>query len=92
MAKTKTTRTRKKPLPYTIKASEFKARCLGILDEVKRTRQPVVITKRGVPVAKLFPFDGERKRSIFGCGRGTVEFLGDIIRPAADPDEWESNR
>jgi prevent-host-death family protein len=39
----------------TMQASEFKARCLAVLDEVARTRQEVVVTKHGVPVARLVP-------------------------------------
>ncbi len=40
-----------------IKASEFKARCLALLDEVARSRTSVVVTKRGRPVARLVPLD-----------------------------------
>lgn len=38
-----------------MQASEFKARCLAVLDDVARTRQEVVVTKHGVPVARLVP-------------------------------------
>ncbi len=38
-----------------ISAAEFKAKCLKIMDEIARTRKPIVITKRGKPVAKLVP-------------------------------------
>ena len=41
----------------TMAAGEFKARCLQVMDEVRSTRTPVVITKRGKPVAKLVPAD-----------------------------------
>ena len=40
-----------------IRASEFKAKCLALLDEVAETRREVVVTKRGRPVAKLVPID-----------------------------------
>ena len=43
-----------------IKASEFKAKCLAVLDEVERTRRSVVITKRGRPVAELIPHAADR--------------------------------
>ena len=36
-------------------AGEFKARCLKVMDQVHKTREPVVITKHGKPVAKLVP-------------------------------------
>jgi len=41
-----------------MQASEFKARCLAVLDDVARTREEVVVTKRGVPVARLVPIAG----------------------------------
>ena len=50
----------------TIPAAEFKARCLKIMDEVHSTRQPVVITKNGKPVAKLVPAE-KAPQDIFGC-------------------------
>ena len=62
-----------------IPAGEFKARCLKLMDEVRATRRPVVITKRGKPVAKLVPVeDSEPRREIFGCMKGTVTIRGDI--------------
>jgi prevent-host-death family protein len=70
-----------------IKASEFKAKCLAVLDEVERTRQPVVITKRGKPVAELVPHK-PAKRSPLGIFKGKMEVLGDIISPI--DVEWEA--
>jgi prevent-host-death family protein len=70
-----------------IKASEFKAKCLAMLDEVERTRQPVVITKRGKPVAKLVPHNAPQK-SLFGVLKGRVEIIGDIISPI--DVEWDA--
>jgi prevent-host-death family protein len=64
-----------------IRASEFMAKCLAILDEVERTGEPVTILKRGRPVARLVPPAlGEieyPQRALFG----TVEILGDIVEP-----------
>lgn len=64
----------------TIAAGEFKAKCLGMMDEVRETGEPYLITKRGVPVAKLVPVPPERKskKSIFGCMVGEMEIVGDI--------------
>jgi prevent-host-death family protein len=74
-----------------IPAGEFKARCLKLMDEVQRTRRPVVITKRGKPVARLVPVEKpEPRRSIFGCMKGTVTILGDIISPIEQ--EWNAER
>ena len=72
-----------------IPAGEFKARCLRLMDEVQKTRRPVVITKRGKPVAKLVPAE-EEIPSIFGRMKGTVTILGDIISPIEQ--EWNAER
>jgi len=72
-------------------AGEFKARCLQVMDEVRATREPVVITKRGRPVAQLTPIPG-RSGDIFGCLAGVVEIVGDIEAPVVAPDDWEALR
>ena len=64
----------------TIKASEFKAKCLKIMDEVAASGEPVLITKNGVPVAQLTPVR-RRPDTLFGALAGSVTILGDIIAP-----------
>jgi len=73
----------------TVSASQFKARCLAIMDEVQAKHIAVIITKRGKPVAKLVPVEQE-KDDIFGFfkGKGTIEIKGDIVSPILTPDEW----
>jgi prevent-host-death family protein len=73
----------------TMKASEFKAKCLKVMDEVAASGQPVVITKNGKAVAKLAPVT-EQRRSILGLHKGQIEILGDIISPL--DVEWEADR
>jgi prevent-host-death family protein len=75
----------------TMRAGEFKARCLKVMDQVRATREPVIITKRGRPVAKLVPVN-TRGDDIFGCLKGVMEIVGDIESPVVAPDEWEANR
>jgi len=70
----------------TIKASEFKAKCLALMDEVARTGERVVITKNGEPVAELVPH--KKKRSPFGIWKGQVEIIGDIMSPI--DVEWDA--
>ncbi|MGA3309769.1 MAG: type II toxin-antitoxin system Phd/YefM family antitoxin [Xanthobacteraceae bacterium] len=65
----------------TYTASEFKAKCLVLLEQVERTKEPIVITKRGKPVARLVPH-------LFGLLKGRVEIVGDIISPI--DVEWEA--
>jgi antitoxin (DNA-binding transcriptional repressor) of toxin-antitoxin stability system len=74
-----------------IKASEFKARCLAILDEVARTGEAVAISKRGRVVAEVVrPRRGKAARYPQEALRGSGETLGDIIAPAVPPEAWEA--
>jgi len=73
----------------TMAAGEFKARCLQVMDEVRSTRTPVVITKRGKPVAKLMPPDEAPTRAL-GRLAGRIEILGDIVSPLVPLEDWES--
>ena len=71
----------------TIKASEFKARCLRLMDEVAETGKEIVITKHGRPVSRLVPCP-EEFEEIFGADREIIRIHGDIVEP---PDiEWEA--
>jgi prevent-host-death family protein len=72
-------------------AGEFKARCLRVMEDVKKYRVPVVITKKGKAVAKLVPVD-EPARDIFGCMAGKFTTIGDVISPVFPPDAWEAFR
>jgi prevent-host-death family protein len=70
-------------------ATEFKARCLELMDQVAATGNPVVVTKRGKPVARLAPAGG-RPRSVVGALKGHVRILGDIVSPI--DVEWDASR
>ena len=70
-----------------IKASEFKAKCLALLDEVERSGERLVITKKGKPVAEVVPHRSP-KRDLFGLLKGRVKIVGDIISPI--DVEWEA--
>lgn len=71
----------------TMKASEFKARCLKLMDEVAETGREIVITKHGRPVSRLVPHI-ERPKTVFGIDKGKIEILGDIIEPI--DVEWDA--
>lgn len=75
----------------TMPAGKFKARCLRVMEEVRSTRQPVVITKRGKPVAKLVPAD-KNPDDIFGCLKGQFKIVGDIESPLVPLEDWEALR
>jgi prevent-host-death family protein len=69
--------------------SEFKARCLAVLDEVARTGEGVTLLKRGKPLARVVPaasFDHDHPQHRL---RGTIEILGDVVAPVLPADAWE---
>ncbi len=72
-------------VPRTIKASEFKAKCLRLMDEVAATGEEIVITKNGRPVSKLVPCT-DRPGLWFGRDRDIIRIHGDIVGPM--PREW----
>lgn len=72
----------------TIRASEFKAKCLALIDTVAATGETWVITKNGKPVAELRPFSGKRALSPQGL-HPTLELPGDILAPLED-DLWKA--
>lgn len=70
-----------------IAAGEFKARCLALMEDVRSTRQPILITKRGKPVAKMVPAE-EPKDEIFDRLKSVIKIVGDIESPI---EGWESS-
>lgn len=71
----------------TIKASEFKAKCLALMDTVAMTGETWVVTKNGKPVAELRAYSGGRIESPFGL-HPTLTICGDVIDPLEE-DLWE---
>ncbi len=72
-------------------AGKFKARCLSVIDDVNATGEPVVITKRGTPVAKVVPVTSKRQ-DLFGFMVGEFKVVGDIESPVVPLEEWEVMR
>jgi prevent-host-death family protein len=72
----------------SVGAGDFKARCLKRLDGVAETREPLIITKHGKPVAKLVPMPLDTE--LFGALAGSVRQEGDIVSPLNE--EWEACR
>jgi prevent-host-death family protein len=72
-----------------IAAADFKAHCLTLMEDVRSTRQPLIITKRGKPVAKLVPLD-DAKDKFFDRLKGVIKIVGDIESPIEE-DAWESS-
>ena len=77
----------------TIGATEFKARCLRVIGQMNKDREPVTITNRGRPVAVLSPFPATNEQwSIIGAMRGSVLAYDDPFGPALDPSDWAAVR
>jgi prevent-host-death family protein len=71
--------------------SEFKAKCCGILEEIRKTRKPIRVTRFGRPVAEIIPTSpakgtGRRLGSMVGTGK----IIGDIVGPTGSLDDWEA--
>jgi prevent-host-death family protein len=71
-----------------IKASEFKARCLKLMEQVAETREPLIITKNGVQIAQLGPVTTQKPRTIIGL-HSDGEVTGDLIAPAVPAENWD---
>jgi len=73
----------------TISISRFKATCLSLLERVKKTGEPLIITKRGEPVAQVTPPPPPApEENSFGCMKHSIRIEGDIISPLPEED-WE---
>jgi prevent-host-death family protein len=69
-------------------AGTFKARCLRVIKEVQATGEPVVITKRGAPIAQVAPI-ASGKGDVFGFMAGEFKIVGDIESPVVRLKQWE---
>jgi prevent-host-death family protein len=76
-----------------VAVSEFKAKCLGLIEEVRKTRKPIRLTRFGQPVAEVVPAKPEKpaKRRL-GTMVGTMKILGDIVGPISSWDDWDASR
>ncbi len=74
----------------TIAISKFKATCLAVLQKVKRTGRPVLVTRFGKPIASIVPPPTPvRRPDWLGSLAGTATIVGDIVSPALPEEEWE---
>jgi prevent-host-death family protein len=74
-----------------IAISKFKATCLAVLERVRRTRQPIRVTKFGNPIAEVVPpSPSPKKKGWLGSMAGTGTIVGDIVSPASDETDWEA--
>jgi prevent-host-death family protein len=70
--------------------SEFKAKCLALLEQVQKTKQPLRVTRFGKPVADVVPpAPPTGTANWIGSMKGTMEIVGDIVSSASDEKDWE---
>lgn len=70
--------------------SQFKATCLSVLENVRKTRKPIRITRFGKPVAEVVPPSvPEAPANWLGCMAGTGQIHGDIVSPASEEADWD---
>lgn len=81
--------TTRRDQPDHVPASRFKDSCLQLLDRVRQTREEIVVTKYGRPVAKLVAYD-EATPELFGLLAGSVTINGDIVAPIGE--DWDAAR
>ncbi len=70
----------------TVLISEFKAKCIGLLKNVHKTKEPLVVTLRGEPIARIEPVVSPKRQVRFGALKGWMEIKGDIIHSDMDKD------
>ena len=74
-----------------IAISEFKAKCLGLLQRVQKTKTPIRITRFGKPIAEVIPPTPTPDRANWlGSMAGTADILGDVISPVMEDSDWEA--
>ncbi len=75
-----------------IPISKFKATCLAVLEEVRRTRTPLRVTRFGRPIAEVVPPSVTHPEIWLGCMKGEMRVVGDIVKPIGAFDSWKPAR
>ena len=74
----------------TIPISKFKATCLRLLNNVKKTGKSILVTRKGEPVALVIPPPPPPKpEQWLGCMKDKIKITGDVISPVVGENEWE---
>jgi hypothetical protein len=72
--------------------SEFKAKCLALLQQVQKTKKPLRVTRFGKSVAEIIPPSADAPAYWLGSMKCRIEIIGDIVSPAYEEDEWKALR
>ena len=80
-----------KKLIHEVAISEFKAKCLSLLDEVSKTKTPLRVTRRGKAIADVVPASSDaEERDWMGSMSDSIEITGDVVSPVIDIQEIEA--
>ncbi len=80
----------KKPI-HEVAISEFKAKCLSLLEEVSKTKIPLRVTRRGQAIADVIPASSDvEERNWMGSMSGSIEITGDVLSPVIEIQEIEA--
>ena len=70
--------------------SKFKATCLALLEKVKRTGEPILVTRKGEPIAQVIPAPPpEKPKAWLGSFQSSGKIVGDVMSPALNESDWE---
>jgi prevent-host-death family protein len=73
--------------------SEFKAKCLALLERVRQTKKPLRITRFGKPVAEVVPPSPDTEQNDWiGSMKDSMQLLGDIVVPVVDEADIKALR
>jgi prevent-host-death family protein len=75
-----------------IAISEFKAKCLALLNQVQKSKQPIRVTRFGKPIAEVVPPSPSPATGWIGSMKNTIEIVGDVVSPANEENDWEALR
>jgi prevent-host-death family protein len=78
----------RRPYMKQIPVSQFKANCSALVEQVRKTKRSIQITRRGKVIAEVRPV--EKSANWLGSMKGTVEILGDIVSPVIDLEDIEA--
>jgi prevent-host-death family protein len=82
---------KRKKAMQEVAISEFKAKCLSLLEEVSKTRTPLRVTRRGKAIADVIPASSETDESDWiGSMSDSIEIVGDIVSPVIDIEAIEA--
>ena len=68
--------------------SDFKAKCIAVLREAQRSGEPLLVTRRGRPLARIEPIPEEASERRLGLFRGRMRIRGDLVH-STSVDDWD---